>query len=76
MVCEPMFSMKEVHLLPLSFSVTKGVKKSYLLTPGNCESCFPIRYDPDRDIRHMTNKRLLRPRNNPPPQAAEGSGSK
>ena len=54
------FSMKEVYLLPLPFSVTKEVKKSFLLTPtfssmmfyGNCDSCFSINYDPGRHQAH------------------------
>ena len=43
---------------------------------GNCHSCFPILYDLDRDIRQMTNMRVLRSRYSPPPQAAKGSVSK
>ena len=54
------FSMKEVYLLPLPFSVTKEVKKSFLPTPtfssmmfyANCDSCFPINYDPGRHQAH------------------------
>ena len=43
---------------------------------GEFHSYFPIWYAPDRDIRRMTNTRVLRSRYSPPLQAAKGSVSK